>query len=327
MSEKVLVKMQSGRCQLCEAPDRPGYLTIQDSVGRGGRNRPDDVRTIQSALNAQDVAAGGPSVKLDVDGLSGPLTIAAIEKYQRRQLGWADGRVDPDGPTVRKLNGSGGVAVPTQKAGANPPPAPPPTPEQNKVFIERVGGLLPRARHWVESALLKLDLASDYVRRGPADPKDPFPSLHDIGKPQFALFNKYFHADKHPRAVRLQELHRVRLIFDSMQTVLTESLLQAPIFGWGVGYFQPDPGNGKSFKGNYDAFTFNGGWHRRRKDGTPRLASDDIYGVDGKLRQDTIFLVVGPLQTRSDDYVVEVIIHELAHFVGPGGAPQWRSHQ
>ena len=152
MSEKVLVKMQSGRCQLCEAPDRPGYLTIQDSVGRGGRNRPDDVRTIQSALDAQDVAAGGPSVKLDVDGLSGPLTIATIEKYQRRQLGWADGRVDPDGPTVRKLNGSGGVAVPTQKAGANPPPAPPPTPEQNKVFIEQVGGLLPRARHWVETA-------------------------------------------------------------------------------------------------------------------------------------------------------------------------------
>ena len=119
--------------------------------------------------------------------------------------------------------------------------------------------------------------------------------------------------------MRLQELNRVRLIFDSMQTVLTESLLQAPIFGWGVGYFQPDPGNGKSFKGNYDAFTFNGGWHRRGKDGTPRLASDDNYGVDGKLRQDTIFLVVGPLQTRSDDYVVEVIIHELAHFVGPGG--------
>ncbi|MGC2304668.1 MAG: hypothetical protein WA447_15220, partial [Candidatus Binatus sp.] len=59
-----------------------------------------------------------------------PPTIAAIEKYQRRQLGWADGRVDPDGPTIHKLKGSGGVAVAAQKAGPNPPPAP--TAEQNK---------------------------------------------------------------------------------------------------------------------------------------------------------------------------------------------------
>lgn len=317
MSEQVLVKMQGGPCQLCDAPDRSADVTIQGSVGRGGRNRPDDIRTIQSALKGQDATAGGPSVKLAVDGVSSPLTIAAIEKCRRRQLGWADGRVDPDGPTIHKLKGSGGVAVAAQRAGPIPPPAP--TAEQNKAFIERVGGLLPRARRWVESAQLKLDMAGDYVRRGPANPKDPFPALHEIGKPQLGLIDKYVHGDKDARAAKLQDLNRVRRIYDAMQNVLTESLLQAPMFGWGVGYFQPDPGDGHSFKGSYDAFTFNGGWQRRRKDGKPRLARDDNYGVDGKLRQDTIFLVVGLLQGRSDDYVTEVILHELAHFVGPGG--------
>jgi hypothetical protein len=64
---------------------------------------------------------------------------------------------------------------------------------------------------------------------------------------------------------------------------------------------------------------FNKYFQGDKKDGKPRLASDDNYEVDGKLRQDTIFLVVGLLQGRSDDYVTEVILHELAHFVGPGG--------
>jgi hypothetical protein len=75
MSEQVLVQMQGGPCQLCDAPDRPADVTIQGSVGRGGRNRPDDIRTIQSAPNGQAAAAGGPSAKLAVDGVSGPLTI------------------------------------------------------------------------------------------------------------------------------------------------------------------------------------------------------------------------------------------------------------
>jgi hypothetical protein len=161
-------------------------------------------------------------------------------------------------------------------------------------------------------------MADEFVRKGPVDPKDPFPSLHDIGKPELTLFNKYFHSDKHPHAARSQ-LQKVRQAYDSMQTVLTESLLQAPMFGWGVGYFQPDPADGTLASQGYVAYTFFGGWHRRRRDGTPRVSGDDNYEGAGNLRQDTIFFPVAKLLTKSDNFLLETIIHELAHFVGPGG--------
>ena len=93
-------------------------------------------------------------------------------------------------------------------------------------------------------AQLKIGMAEEFLRKGPVNPKDPFPALHDIGKSDLALFNKYFHSDKQSKAIQLQQLQRVRHMYDSMQTVLTHSLLQAPMFGWGVGYFQPDPADG-----------------------------------------------------------------------------------
>src|SRR5688500_13378102 len=102
MENRIVMRLDSGGCCECDTPTQGG-TSISASVGRGGANRADDVRTIQSALNAQEPTDGGPDVKLAVDGLVGPLTIAAIEKYQRRQLGWADGRVDTDGPTIHAL--------------------------------------------------------------------------------------------------------------------------------------------------------------------------------------------------------------------------------
>jgi Putative peptidoglycan binding domain len=81
--------------------------SILSSVGRmGGKNRPDDVITVQQLLDQVRVAQGGPAVPLDVDGLCGPKTIDAIQKFQLHHFGWkgADGRVDPNGPTLAKLN-------------------------------------------------------------------------------------------------------------------------------------------------------------------------------------------------------------------------------
>jgi hypothetical protein len=144
---------------------------------------------------------------------------------------------------VRLESGGCSLCDAPRKGGATPPVFPKATDAQNKAFIEKIGGLLPRARHWVELAQLKIDMADEFVRRRPVKPQDPFPSLHDIGKPELTLFDKYFHSDKHPHATR-SHLQKVRRIYDSMQIVLTESLLQAPMFGWGVGYFQPDPADG-----------------------------------------------------------------------------------
>ena len=82
-------------------------FTLTGSVGRmGGLNREDDVRKVQNALNKVPQGQGRPLKPLDPDGNCGPKTIEAIQLFQIKHFGWdgADGRVDVDGPTHRKLN-------------------------------------------------------------------------------------------------------------------------------------------------------------------------------------------------------------------------------
>jgi hypothetical protein len=79
---------------------------ISASVGAGGANRKQDAMTVQELLNGVPSADGGPVNPLVVDGLPWEKTIAAIKRFQQVQLGhkWPDGRVDPDGPTLERLN-------------------------------------------------------------------------------------------------------------------------------------------------------------------------------------------------------------------------------
>lgn len=71
---------------------------IRSSVGTGGTNETGDVRVVQDLLNR------AASAGLDVDGDCGPLTERAIADYQKGFSRRPDGRVDPDGLTLRKLN-------------------------------------------------------------------------------------------------------------------------------------------------------------------------------------------------------------------------------
>lgn len=79
-------------------------MEIQESVGRGGVNRIQDVATVQALLN-QCLHLLEPLAVLQSDGIAREETIAAIEAFQRRVLGAArpDGRVDPGGRTLRAL--------------------------------------------------------------------------------------------------------------------------------------------------------------------------------------------------------------------------------
>lgn len=103
--------------------------SITASVGRmGGVNFPNDVKVVQALLNNVPQASGGPPVKLQADGSCGPKTMDAIQKFQMRHFGFAgaDGRVDPNGRTLAKLNefDSGGPFLPPM-----PSPFPPLTTE------------------------------------------------------------------------------------------------------------------------------------------------------------------------------------------------------
>ena len=74
---------------------------LKSSVGRGGVNQPNDVRTVQALLNDWRSKNGRRPVA--IDGFVGPETIDAITDFQRTVTGIVDGRVDPGGPAIRKL--------------------------------------------------------------------------------------------------------------------------------------------------------------------------------------------------------------------------------
>jgi N-acetylmuramidase len=85
---------------------------IHASVGRGGVNRPEDVRIVQELLNKHTRSS---MQLLQVDGMAGSKTIAAIEAFQRNNLSMIhpDGRVDPDGGTLIALSSNASVPPPT----------------------------------------------------------------------------------------------------------------------------------------------------------------------------------------------------------------------
>lgn len=79
--------------------------SITASVGKNGVNRRNDVITIQKLIN-QNIGFITPLRTIAEDGKVGSITINAIEEFQRRVLKISnpDGRVDPNGMTLKKLN-------------------------------------------------------------------------------------------------------------------------------------------------------------------------------------------------------------------------------
>jgi putative chitinase len=79
-------------------------MCISSSVGRNGSNKHDDVKTVQILIN-MSIGKLVPLAPLEADGGIGSKTITAIEEYQRRVLSMPqpDGRVDPNGTTLKKL--------------------------------------------------------------------------------------------------------------------------------------------------------------------------------------------------------------------------------
>lgn len=102
---------------------------ISASVGARGQNRHGDVVIIQRLLLQNNINPG------PVDGLCGPLTVSAILKFQSGFLSHPDGRVDPKGITLQKLNNQS-----SQAPGSTRPPASslPATPSPTQSLTETV---------------------------------------------------------------------------------------------------------------------------------------------------------------------------------------------
>jgi hypothetical protein len=103
-------------CAIHHAPPSRSELTAPVGGATRCKNHRDDVKFVQNALNGFEVVDGGPEPKLQVDGICGPLTKAAIVQFQKKWFGEAavrDGVVDPDKATERRLRlGAGRPATP-----------------------------------------------------------------------------------------------------------------------------------------------------------------------------------------------------------------------
>lgn len=308
MPRQALAYRSTGGCVLCDRPKRRApALHIGASVGRGGHNHAPDVIRIQRALNRLLTADGGPSVKLSEDGICGPKTIAAILGFQSR-LQFHDGRIDPGGPTLAALEASVASA-------SAPDPAPP-----NQWFdlITRLARLLPIAQLWAGRARMTLDRAMRF-----ASTPAPGALFTGFGERDFALVDKYFHITALPAPARVPYMAGLSRIYLDMETVFSQSLRLGPnSSGLGIGYFHIDPMAGEEQShGRYVAFTFAGGWKAVEasgpRQGQPRLSQDDGYATRDDLREDTIFFDTKWFRRYPDQLVVNVMIHETAHFVGP----------
>lgn len=76
-------------------------IEIANTVGSRGVNRISDVFRVQLLLNVWRNSVRLPEIT--EDGLVGPETLEAINAFQKAKTGWVDGRIDPNGRTLRAL--------------------------------------------------------------------------------------------------------------------------------------------------------------------------------------------------------------------------------
>jgi Putative peptidoglycan binding domain len=261
--------------------------SISASVGVGGRNLAQDTRTVQELLNQAGTRSGLPLIA--VDGIVGPKTIGAIRTFQQSRFGWADGRVDPGGPTLEALNASetptagrvrcgagelgGGTAAAATTARLGfvgvATSAAPLTPKGD-ALTHKTEALL-----WLGMALTALQTVRNLMQTGlTADLK----KLETMV--EFQALNTHFHLDRHPNPLKfLSDLGK------------TYSFMNIAVNGAETNF-------ANDFEADDFANSDPGGFGRRNDKDNP-----------GRMFFCREYLQTGPL-TR-----VVTIVHEAAHYV------------
>lgn len=196
--------------------------TISKSVGQGGFNIKADVLKIQHLLNLIAPEDGGPPAipggqGLKEDGLIGPKTIGAIKAFQLRQQTGKDGRVDPNGPTLKRLN-----EVPKRALQL-----------KNASIMAKIAAAMADLVSTAEKAKLAAQQAMDFLTFGAG-----------LGtrKRSFELADLYFGFGKQSAEQTLGELSFIRTTYNRARTVLSrrpDSLTGGSPFG--ISIFTIDP--------------------------------------------------------------------------------------
>ncbi|HQU85942.1 MAG TPA: peptidoglycan-binding protein [Pyrinomonadaceae bacterium] len=294
-----------------QTPETPKYnsgggaIQVNAPVGIGGANQPPDVRTIQDALNRVSPADGGASPPLVVDGVCGPKTKNAIQQFQLKQFGWsgADGKINPGGQTITRLNEILGGNRPAS-GGSESPKVDDET--SDEIFKQLMTAGLMQARQKILAAQTNLDMALVHV-----DEPDTPSAIPSLGRAErMRLANRYFKIDKMNPSQRRQVLSRIRYVYATMLQVF-----ERPGGLWGEKAFQIDS-SGITYKESKTtaAHTDYSGYF---KGGKPNQFQKELRG-------DSIFFVrenMGFFLNMRNG--VGTIIHELAHFCGDERAG-WR---
>jgi hypothetical protein len=259
-------------------------ISIAHSVGRGGVNDAGEVRTIQQALNRFGPGLGGPVPKLDPDGKVGKFTIAAIENFQKKHLGFFDGRVDPNKKTIDKIN----QLAFTIFVSVDP-----------KVIKKIYDDLLPTVLKCVLAADAALLAASSTFLLGGGGLQP--------GGPSVALVNKHFALDKNKKAA--QDFELIRGIVRNMIALCHRNL------GGSERTFAAAPGRfdfAKAFFSGVRALTFSNGVNMRGivNKGKAQDGSEILIPAD------KIHITI-PFRFITRDLQIITLIHEMGHYLGP----------
>lgn len=285
-----------------------GVIAIRASVGRGGVNRADDVRTIQAALNDVKLQNGDVLTLLAVDGIAGPLTNDAITDFQKTHTSVVDGRVDPNGPTLRALNAElgleGGAVELARAAPAGAPTTDPkPGPRRqipNPYLVALVVALLPKIRAVLQITRLELASVGPFV----TTQKQKLPDglfLQGVRDSLTRLDKVFgFFSFNNPRPV-YENLQRV---YANMEVALNRSFDPTPQVASPMLFV---PNTFVPFEKNTVAYTEAGGAFLSSKE---KLAGSG----DPANRVYLCSLFIGENELLS----VDTVFHELAHFVSQG---------
>jgi hypothetical protein len=262
-------------------------VSIGKAVGPGAPNDCEDIKVIQRALNRFPDSMGGPQPKLTPNGNLDRLTIAAIEKFQRRQIGFTDPKIDPGGRTINRINELAvtiWVTVPDRT--------------MKKVYET----IVPEARACVQAANTALQSARPaFLPLGAS----LSPGTIALAAPALMMINRHFQLDQNPNAA--PDFEMISGLFRNMLT-----LLHLNVDGW-ERTFVPAPGRfsaGSMLTSGVLGMCLSNGV--KLKGGRKAKAQD---GSDVEIPDDKVMIMV-PFTFASLDLQIITVIHELAHFVG-----------
>jgi hypothetical protein len=283
------------RCHVCTSEDVITDKPISGPVG-AGHGKSDDIMTVQRLLNALLPAEGGPDLVLAEDGICGPKTQAAINKYQKFAVGFVDGRIDPQGKTIRTLTGFivGSPTVPQGTLGQNHQGQPAKnTPNKRVLPPADIDAILAEAGQILRDMEPRLNLLR-------------FKLTH-VTPPMRGLLNKHFAAGNDK--VNNNDIAHISKVLANIHVFLARASATGVVQVDNVLQFDdiPDP---KTFA----AYTVFGGDKLSTQQFV--IAFDRLSKKLKKLRGHTIWLT-RLYAIQPDNSKQNVLLHEFCHFVGP----------